>query len=329
MDLREKFKNAIITLAMLRAENKKIAFIKGNRIPSQENIFSKRKSLRKYGQVVPIVIEDAPKVKADGLEVMEVVVKNETENSQKAENSDSSLGFQLIDGVTLKPIPEDELENYVVILEGQHRYLAYLLNEAERVENKGELYFIFPFNPEVIPKEILAQANIVTEKWSGGEFVQGARILTGGKDLPLLDEILELTKKGYSLASAAYWCTCRYGRITNAMLADAMEGTIHQNLNYTVNLERGRRLLAAARVTLKDDFLKHRYLLDFLLGKYDAASDDKKVEIMNRLESFLKSLDENEAKELTEAKGDKGVTTKEQVVMDILNELYDKKYQVL
>ena len=163
MSLREKFKNAIITLAMLKAEGKKIAFIKGNRVPRKENLNSKGISLRKHGLVVPLVIEDANKVYADGLEVMEVIVKGENENSEEAENSDSSLEIELIDGVTLKPIPEGELENYVVILEGQHRYLAYLFNEVKKLGNKGDLSFIYPLNSEVTSKKLLSQVNIATE----------------------------------------------------------------------------------------------------------------------------------------------------------------------
>lgn len=324
MTYQEK-KGMIITLAMLKAEGKKIAFVKGNRIPSKGNILSKRKSLHNHGLVVPIVIADAPEVDADGVEVMEVVVENETENSEKAENSDSSLKIELIDGVTLKPIPKDELENYVFILEGQHRYLAYLLNEAEKVENKGSLYFIFPLNPEVTARVILSQANIATVKWSGGEFVQGAKILMADKELPLLDAILELVNAGYTLPTASYWCTFHYGKITKDMLADAMEGKIHNNLNYTAYLERGKRLLTAARKTVKEDFLKHRYMMDFLKSKYDASEDS--IEIMNRLENFLKSLEESEVNQLANAKGEKGVRAKEQVVINILNELYNKRYQ--
>lgn len=322
MSLREKFKNAIITLAMLNAEGKKIAFVKGNRIPNKENLNSKGISLRKHGLVVPLVIEDADKVSADGLEVMEVIVKEE------AENSDSSLEIELIDGVTLKPIPEGELENYVVILEGQHRYLAYLFNEVKKLGNKGDLSFIYPLNSEITSKKLLSQVNIATEKWTGGEFVQGAQILNNGEKLPLLDAILELVNAGYSLTSAAYWCTFKYGRITKEMLVDVMEGyTLSPEIHYTVNLERSKRLLSAARYTLKDCFLKHRYLLDFLLEKYEKADDGKKVEIMNQLESFLHSLEKEEAHKLESAKGTRGVTAREQVVMDILNELYNKRYQ--
>ena len=318
----------IITLAMLKAEGKKIAFVKGNRIPNKENLNSKGISLRKHGLVVPLVIEDADKASTDGFEVMEVVVKEETENSEEAENSDSSLEIQLIDGVTLKPIPENELENYVVILEGQHRYLAYLFNEMKKLGNKGDLSFIYPLNPEVTAKVILSQTIIATGKWTGGEFVQGAQILNNGEKLPLLDAILELVNAGYSLASAAYWCTFKYGRITKEMLVDVMEGyTLFPEMRYTVNLERSKRLLTAARHTLKDSFLKHRYLLDFLLRKYEKADDDKKVEIMNQLESFLRGLEKVEADKLMSAKGKRGVTAKEQVVMDILNELYNKRYQ--
>lgn len=285
-----------ITLAMLRAEGKKIAFIDGNRIPKDKNILNKRKSLSEHGQLVPAIIMDASVVNGAGLE--------------------------LVDAVTLKPISNEELENYVVILDGQHRFIAWCKNEEEGVKNKGDFFLMYPLNSDPTPQEVLSEANIATDMWSGGDYGRGALLMNVGEDLPLLVAINELTALGSPLSTACKWFTFKDGGITKELLAKAMTGNIDKKLKNTANLERGKRLLEAAKKAFSIAFLFKRYLIDFLVEKYESADDSDKARTMDQLVDFLSGLDRSKVEALEKAKGTKGDTTKEQVILDLLNQYY-------
>lgn len=285
-----------ITLAMLRAEGKKIAFIDGNRIPKDKNILNKRKSLSEHGQLVPAIIMDASVVNGAGLE--------------------------LVDAVTLKPISNEELENYVVILDGQHRFIAWCKNEEEGVKNKGDFFLMYPLNSDPTPQEVLSEANIATDMWSGGDYGRGALLMNVGEDLPLLVAINELTALGSPLSTACKWFTFKDGGITKELLAKAMTGNIDKKLKNTANLERGKRLLEAAKKAFSIAFLFKRYLIDFLVEKYESANDPDKARTMDQLVDFLSGLERSKVEALEKAKGTKGDTTKEQVILDLLNQYY-------
>lgn len=285
-----------ITLAMLRAEGKKIAFIDGNRIPKDKNILNKRKSLSEHGQLVPAIIMDASVVNGADLE--------------------------LVDAITLKPISNEELENYVVILDGQHRFIAWCKNEEEGVKNKGDFFLMYPLNSDPTPQEVLSEANIATDMWSGGDYGRGALLMNVGEDLPLLVAINELTALGSPLSTACKWFTFKDGGITKELLAKAMTGNIDKKLKNTANLERGKRLLEAAKKAFSIAFLFKRYLIDFLVEKYESANDPDKARTMDQLVDFLSGLDRSKVEALEKAKGTKGDTTKEQVILDLLNQYY-------
>ena len=61
-----KVKGQIITLAELKEEGKRVAFIKGNRMVQEKNVNAKWASLREYGQCTPAVIIDGGEVRDRG-----------------------------------------------------------------------------------------------------------------------------------------------------------------------------------------------------------------------------------------------------------------------
>lgn len=127
-------KKGIITLAALKATGKKVAFIKGNRQVQEKNVNAKRASLKENGQIIPAVI-------VDGKEVQ-------------------SVDLEIVDAETGTPVALEDHEKYVVILDGQHRYTAYIQNGDK---NKGEFYFMYPLNEGITLQKILSEANIATK----------------------------------------------------------------------------------------------------------------------------------------------------------------------
>ena len=94
-----KLKKDIVTLGILKAANKKVAFIKGNRMVQEKNVNAKWASLREYGQIVPAIMVNGEDVQVAGLEI--------------------------VDAETGKPVAPKDYGNYVVILDGQHRYTPF------------------------------------------------------------------------------------------------------------------------------------------------------------------------------------------------------------
>ena len=290
-------KKGIITLAALKATGKKVAFIKGNRQVQEKNVNAKRASLKENGQIIPAVI-------VDGKEVQ-------------------SVDLEIVDAETGTPVALEDHEKYVVILDGQHRYTAYIQNGDK---NKGEFYFMYPLNEGITLQKILSEANIATKMWDGKDFASGALMMNPDKKLPLLDAIVELLNQGFPLATVQKWLCFKNAGINKEVLAKAMNGKIDEKLQKTPYLEKGKRLLKAAQKSFNNDFLGKRYLVDFLIEKYEDADDEKKAETMQQLVEFLVGIDRSKVDEIEKAKGQKGVIAKEQVILNKLNELYNSKF---
>ena len=291
-------KAQIITLAMLRAEGVRVAFIKGNRQVQERNVNAKWASLRDYGQCTPAVIVDGEEVKATNLEI--------------------------VDAETGTPVVPEDYNKYVVILDGQHRYTAYIQNGDK---NKGEFYFMYPLNEGITLQKILSEANIATKMWDGKDFASGALMMNPDKKLPLLEAIVDLLNQGFPLATVQKWLCFKNAGINKEVLAKAMNGKIDEKLLKTPYLEKGKRLLEAAQKSFNNDFLGKRYLVDFLIEKYENADDEKKAETMQQLVEFLVGIDRSKVDEIEKAKGQKGVIAKEQVILNKLNELYNSKFE--
>ena len=290
-------KKGIITLAALKATGKKIAFIKGNRQVQEKNVNAKRASLKENGQIIPAVIVDGEEIQ--------------------------SVDLEIVDAETGKPVALEDHKKYVVILDGQHRYTAYIQNGDK---NKGEFYFMYPLNEGITLQKILSEANIATKMWDGKDFASGALMMNPDKKLPLLEAIVELLNQGFPLATVQKWLCFKNAGINKEVLAKAMNGKIDEKLQKTPYLEKGKRLLKAAQKSFNNDFLGKRYLVDLLIEKYENADDEKKAETMNQLEEFLSGIDRSKAEEIEKAKGLKGIITKEQVILNKLNEVYNSKF---
>lgn len=89
----------VVTLSSLVNEGKKIARLSGNRDLNEKIVKAKMKSLEQYGQLIPAIVVDATDAINQGMEV--------------------------IDFTTGDVIEKEEAVNYLVLLEGNHRYEAH------------------------------------------------------------------------------------------------------------------------------------------------------------------------------------------------------------
>lgn len=286
----------IVTLTSLVNEGKKIARLSGNRDLNEKIVKAKMKSLEQYGQLIPAVVVDATDAINQGMEV--------------------------IDFTTDDVIGKEEAMNYLVLLEGNHRYEAHceLLNKNENYA--GEFYIMYALNVEVTIAKMLSEINIATNPWKGGDFVKGAKMNNLQKELPLLDAINDLVDEGYNLSVASKWLTFT-AKIDKKVMNCAMDNIILPQLENTVGLERGQRLIEAAKKHFTEKNIKSRYLIDWIISKYDATDDNGKPDFTDKMERFLRSISKEDADYIKKAKGETGGNTRENLINQKLTELWD------
>ena len=141
--------------------------------------------------------------------------------------------------------------------------------------------------------------------------------------LPLLEAINELTAKGYSLDSTVKWLTFS-NKVTKSVLANAMNGQISEALRKENGIERGRKLIAAAKKSFAEDFLKSRNLPDWIISKADDF-EGSKAEFEKQMSDFLGNIDRERATDIEKTKGTRGGDAKETIINRKLNALWGKK----
>jgi hypothetical protein len=140
----------IITFNELTNNGKQIAFVKGNRIINAKNLKRKIESLNKYGNLIPIMYVEGTKAVKDGCSLVDV------------EGNDI-----------------EDASNYIVILDGQHRVMAAM--QAEGLDVKSLMFFESYSNAST--QEILAEANIASECWKGGNYISGAALFAPDNEI--------------------------------------------------------------------------------------------------------------------------------------------------
>lgn len=295
----ENLKNAIITLALLKDAGKKIAFVKGNRSIKEKNFVSKMKSMVDFGQLLPAVI------------MLAVDVVN--------------AGLEIVDAETGETVPNDELENYVVLLDGQHRYMAYLQNEKAGKAEQGEFYMIFPLNENIPPQKMLSVINNDTNLWVAGDYGKALLIMSREEKLPLVEFLNELMDLGMQISTAQRWGCLKFMDINKAMLAEAIKGNVHKALKFDRNLGTGKRFWEIASKKFDIKILKHRYFIDFFIEKYDDADDEDRKGLWERFGEFVSTIDDMNVGYINRAVGNKD-RSKEVIIVDELERLYERKY---
>ena len=290
----------IMTLTELANNGVKIARLAGNRDLNEKAVKAKMKSMREYGQLVPAIIVDAS-----------IALEQE---------------LKVVDFITGETVAD--AENYVVLLDANHRYEAHLRllkgNETAKPEEhyKGEFYFVYSLNPSVGVDKALAEINIATTPWKGADYVKGVKMMVE-EELPTLDFVSDLTNMGYSLDAASKWAT--FGsKINKAVLVKAINGNIDDVLKKSNGINRGRTLVEAARKSFSAEFLKSRTLIDWIVAKYEDTDDTEKATFTKDMSRFLSNVQRENAEKIEKAKGTRGGKTKETIIYEELNILWKK-----
>ena len=284
---------AIITLAMLQEKGVKIGRLAGNRTLDEKIVKAKRKSLKETGLLVPAMIVSADKAIGEGLEV--------------------------VDCETGEKVTKENAEFYVVLVDANHRYKAHIeLQEKDSTYNE-DFYFMFPLQDISVAK-MLSEINIATNPWKTADYGKGAAMILA-EDLPLLNALNQLTENGYSIESAALWLTFEK-KITKSVLVNAMNGTISDSLKDDKNIDKGQKLLHAARQSFSEDFLKKRTMPDWIISKLK-EDEEGKTAFVKKMSHFLSQIGRETADKIEKSKGERGGDAKETIINRKLNELWE------
>ena len=294
----------VLSLAVLQSKGVKIARLEGNRDLNEKAVKAKMKSMKQYGQLVPAIIVDAATARKQGLKV--------------------------VDFSTGEEVTEQNEAFYVVLLDANHRYEAHLRLMAanDKVKEEadkytGEFYLVYSLCPAVAIDKALAEINIATTPWKGADFVKGAKMMVDA-ELPVLDAIAEATSEGMSLDAASKVFLFN-GKVNKSVLVRAINGSIDECLLNTSGLERGRRILEAAKGSFGSDFLNSRTLIDWVISIYENTDDADKGKFTDDMVSFLAGIKREDAEPLEKAKGKRGGQSKDTIINEGLNALWAKR----
>ena len=70
--------------------------------------------------------------------------------------------------------------------------------------------------------------------------------------------------------------------------------------------------------------MKTRTIVDWIFVKYGKTDKEDKAKEVENLRAFLSSYTRSDVDSIKKAKGKKGVVTKEQIVIDLLNKFYKR-----
>ncbi len=270
-------KNLYVSTLLQLEGSKKVARLAGNRCFDAKNIKMKKKSLMKYGMLTPAVIIDA----------IDPLLK----------------GFDVVDFEKGTPIEESEKSNYIVLLDANHRYKAYLeIPEEER----PDFYVMSLLNNSLGVKELLMEMNVATNPWKLIDYLKEAVLCN--PDLRLLEEMMNLTDIGYSLGSACRWLTFE-NKIKKTMLCRSISGDVDDALRKDDCIDEGLELINVAKSKLGEAILKTRVVSGWVVNKC-IKHELKAADIID----FFKDIEPKYADTIRKVKGTGGRSKEAEIV---------------
>lgn len=207
-------------LSELKNEGKQIAFVLGNRDIAKANLKNKKESLARCGMnLVPIMVVEGTKAVEDDC--------------------------TLVNPSDGKSIPRDDASKYVAIVDGQHRYTAYLelVEDAKKKQKEAktdsvtngntvsddntvadgtlpELFFYLDYST-MKTNELLTITNIDCYKWEAKDYAKGA-ILADAND-SIVKFASEWTDKDMKLSVVSLYLYGKNNKINKRHLAKVIE----------------------------------------------------------------------------------------------------------
>ena len=272
----------LCSLANLEESGKKVAFILGNRPTSKKNLKQKEESLKEFEMNL------TPLVYINGEEVMS--------------NGDGTI--HLANPITGDPIKDGDASNYVVIIDGQHRYKAALSVNLD----KHNIILMKDYSGIGV-RNLIARINNETCPWVASEWAFGAHMFNPGNDVAAFAS--RLAKDGFKSTTIGLILYFRKGVLGKKAFSNIMNG---RNAEEGYNIERANAFLIAAREKFDEKFIMKRYLIKVV----SELSMESGYQVVLKA---IGKLTEDNVKEIIDSKSD----DKEKVIKGMLLEYMSKE----
>lgn len=167
------------------------------------NGYTIKEENRKFG----LIRENRPIKDSDIYGFLQIIQNGRYDESHSiitAEASELLEKYNLTD-LQGNVIPQEEIAEYLIILDGQHRISAFSkLNLTRTEENQITIPNVHIKSGITNVREYLADINMTGHSWSTADKICVSAISTGNK---LLTKINELIKQGYNASTASIICT--------------------------------------------------------------------------------------------------------------------------
>lgn len=282
----------IFTLADVKAEDKAIAFVRGNRDIAAKNKNNKKSSLIKCCMnLVPMLLVEGKKAVEDGCKLM------------------------LPDG---NKIPDSAADSYYVVVDGQHRYTAAmeLIKDAEKKKvepaiTDKQLYFYLDYSGRKT-MDLLSITNIESAKWAATDFAKGAVLLN--PDNELIQFINEYAQRKMPISTISIYLYGKKDTLQNKNLAASLS-TGKLGIKSEANLEFAKKIVARLRQEFDFKFVKTRYCADAI----NDALKLKGTQNYQVVVDALNSLNYVEIEEVGKLKGDDAQSKLYEILKDKIN----------
>lgn len=264
-------------------ENRKFAFVKGNRQINEKAVASKVKSIREYGQLSPITV-----VKGEDVYL-----------------SDGHLVD--LDG---NDIPDEQTENYYAVLDGQHRLMAYLKLGL----NLDDLVITEPLNVEMSIVALIAEMNICTTAWKGTDYMAAPCMALEMKNNEVFEFALELRRKNYPLSTISQWCLGKNTLKPRDFVTAIKEKRLPKSFENSAWYQRSVRWYKAAQEKFSETFLAKKYLIGYIIDQGHEAKDP--TAFYDQIVEKIKQLTDEQTQLIMNPP--KGLITREQLIVDNL-----------
>ncbi len=270
-------------IVALDNENRQFAFVKGNRPTNAKTVKAKEKSIQEHGQLSPVTV-----VKGEDVFLM---------------------SGHLVD-LQGNDIPDDQTEKYYAVLDGQHRVVAWLNLGL----NLDDLVICEPLNAEMEIAALIAEMNICTTSWKGTDYMAAPAMALAAKN-EVFDFAVKLQGEGFPLATISLWCTGANSLKPKDLVACVKSKELPRAFGDAGWFHRSVKWYKAALERIPNTFLAKKYLITFLIKKFNHAEDP--MLFSSQMEEKLRSLTEEQVKEIMTPKTEDGVS-REQATYDML-----------
>jgi hypothetical protein len=285
----------------------KIARLENNRELDDKAVKAKMKSLKAKGQLQTAIVLPAQRAKDEHL--------------------------QVIDFESKERVKDEDIPNYLVLPEGNHRYKAHLNLLAENKKNEGKedfvkyegkFYVMLPLTDSLGIAEMMAEMNICTKVWKGTDYIRGAIMSHPEKVTEVLRYMAELERQKFSLPAISMYVTDSE-KVNKSMLQKFMNGEVLETLKDSEEhqelIDRSKKVLEAAKEF--GPMLGTRSFADWIKSKLASSKKLTGEQVTNRLVGFFNWLSKEQITSICDSKGKRCITTKEDVINAQLNKLFN------